>query len=292
MKILQGLRMLGRPFAKRLVSRLAPNAADPLHDPHRQRGVTMIEAMLGLAVIAAVTVGGIITYNAVAVRVEANNIASGLQAFMSDTLQYLNNYHTEQPGGLPETTAQGKTVKEWQSAGGTAGTAAIPPINPGCTNAGTPHSFCIGSGDPATIPNPNALRFANIPSLRHGDGNYDEDAHAEWHIPYGSNSAVEISFSIIPTHSATGPAPTGNFGAATEWANCASSDGVGPDTAVAARLAIESKEVCDNLAQQLSRYDHVNAAYCLDDETSPVASELAQIEPGHIPLYLCLSVMR
>jgi len=242
--------------------------------------MTMPEIMLGLALIAIVTASGIVAYNEVAPRVAANRIMAGMNGFVVDVTQYLTEYHSDQPAGVAEATASGAIQKLW------AGDATIPELTIPCTLV-TDHAACMVAGMPEMVANPNLLRFANMPSLRFGEGAYDEDGDAEWHVPISTNEALDLQFDIIPTGMALGQT-------AAEWASCETHDNpTRPDTAVAVQFAIESRAVCDNLAQAFARYDAVQQAYCLDDESNPpLATAIPANKDGDVALNVCFNVLR
>ena len=256
--------------------------SNPLRSPHRrkQAGMTMPEIMLGLALIAIVTASGIVAYNEVAPRVAANRIMAGINGFVVDVTQYLTEYHSDQPGNTPESTAAGTIEKDWM------GMADIPELTIACA-ALSDHPNCTVIGTAIMVANPNLLRFANMPSLRFGEGAYDEDGDAEWHIPISVNEALELQFSIVPDNQPFGQAIA-------EWAVCETHNlTTRPDTAVAVQIAIESRAICDNLAQGFARYDAVQQAYCLDDEsTPPLATAIPADKGGDVALNVCFNVLR
>lgn len=247
----------------------------------RQLGLTMIELMFGLAIAAAVTIGGVIAYNNVQPRVTANNMFAAMQGFMVDVAQYLEQYHTEQPNGLPENVAAGTSEKTWTD------TAAIADISYQCTAANTPAGTnCTCGTYPCNVnsPNPNLTRWQNMPSISFSDGGYDEDTTDEWHIPRGQGEATEISWSIIPDGD-------GAHGAAAEWAVCETGNVAGPaDTAVAVSLALDDMAVCQNLSQSIARMDHVNQAFCLDADTTPALTAHTGDTNGGVGLNICFGV--
>ena len=222
----------------------------------------MPEIMLGLALIAVVTAGGIVAFNQVQPRVAANNIMSGFNAFNVDMVRYLTEYHTDRPGNQTEALAQAMARVPFVAAGAdqvdtipsAVGTCAAnmamtacAAVVPGCSWNAMGMSC---DGTPAV--DPNGLRFAGLPSLRYGDGGYDEDDDEEWHIPISANAALELQFEIIPSTT-----PFGHDAA--DWANCPLQDTTGvPDTAVAVQVDFDNKAVCDNVATALAQFDHVD----------------------------------
>ena len=250
----------------------------------RQDGLTMPEIMLGLSLIAVVSIGAITAYNQVAPRVAGNNLLSGMNAFLVDAAQYTGQFHTDQPSGQPEASVSGNAgnLKDW------GGTAVVDTITITCTAANVPHPDCTAAGVPAAwaVPNPNVLRLVNMPSLRHGDGAYDQDPVAEWHIPISDNVAIEVAFEVIPDNglSAQGVGI---------WGVCPINDNPTlPDTALVVQAALDNKATCDYVAQAIERMDHISNAWCLDNETNPVAPALGANTNGDVALNMCFSVMR
>ena len=267
MKILEGLCSLGRPFA----SRFTRNPSDPLHDPRKQRGVTMIEAMLGLTVIAVVTAAGIVMFQTVSVRTEAQRYTNGLTPLVVDLAEYLDSHHNANVFG-PENNLQvvGKAgnLAVWNAA-------AMPNIgaamcsNVGALACGTAGNTACTAANCATGPgtsyattdkNPLMLRIANLPSIQFKDGIYDDDDDPEWNVSVGSREAVELRWVVEPdTNAALGgtmitPCPiTNNLDK--------------PDTAVAFQILFPNKDVCDATAKSLGRFDHVSNAFCHDEDT-------------------------
>ena len=136
-------------------------------------------------------------------------------------------------------------------------------------------------------------RWVSLPSLRFGDDAYDEDGDDEWHIPVGGNDAIEVAFEIMPEATATTNLNGG--GTATDlWGACTIVAGGGVDTAVVVEMAMEAKDVCDNLAQMVERLDHVQSATCYDDETDPELDANyfdAQTDEQEALMVVCFSVM-
>lgn len=255
----------------------------------RQSGMTMPEIMLALSLIAIVTAGGIVSYGEVMPRVTANNLAAGLNGFLVDTVQYVQQNHTDQPGGQAE--ANSESIKNWDAAT----TGAIDDLSVTCTATGVPHPNCPATLGTINIPSPNLQRFANMPSLRFGEGAYDQDNVAEWHIPVSANNALEVAFSIVPQND--NPFGGGGTNAAATFAPCPIDNAATlPDTAVALQIVLDDKRVCDNLAQAVARMDHVHQAWCLDDETDPqvIPADFGTVanRVGAVALNICLAVQR
>ena len=254
----------------------------------REAGLSMPEIMLGLSVLAIVAAAGITAYNNVQPRVRANTLYSGLQGFMVDAAQYLSQYHSEEE----ETTLSTAPVnrKEWDGADATPGTFTC---SGGATLSALETAVGCVAGTAGTVVNPNMQRVISMPSLRFGDDTYDEDAIDEWHVPVGGNDAVEVALAILPPIG--GNSPLGRTGAGTDlWDACTIVNAAGEDTAVLVEMAIESKAVCDNLSQMVSRLDHVQSATCYDEETAPA------LPAGHFAvatdeqealMVVCFSVM-
>lgn len=258
----------------------------------REAGLSMPEIMLGLSVLAIVAAAGITAYNNVQPRVRANTLYSGLQGFMVDAAQYLAQYHSEvDEGSLAGNASNEKT---WAAATD----AAVADITIACTGAGTPHPGCT-SGTPGTpvnenFPNPNMQRWTSLPSLRFGDDAYDEDTDAEWHIPVGGSDAIEVAFEIMPAAGSTTGLGSTATASANVWDACTITNAAGEDTAVLVEMAIETKDVCDNLSQMVNRLDHVQSATCYDDETDPdleAAHFVARTDEQEALMVVCFSVM-
>ena len=254
----------------------------------KQRGITMPEAMLGLAIIAIVTSAGIVAYNQVVPRTTANTYYAGLQGFMVDTMSYLVNYHTDQPGGLSEANAaKSSNVKAWTSVDG-----KVEDISVTCSVAAPcPNGNTTGT---QSFANPNMQRLVNMPSLRFGDGTYDEDSVAEWHIPISANQALEVAFATIPKGSSDKCAPGLSTNESTLWDKCECVDTASAsDTPLLVQIAIDDKAVCDSLAQSVARMEHVAQAFCADGETSPkVGSFDTTNTDGAVGLQICFGNMR
>lgn len=233
----------------------------------RQLGVTMIELMFGLAIAAGVVVGGVTAYNAVEPRMTANNLFAAMQGFMVDVAQYLEVYHQETPGGIPEASFSGGTSGAKTLGGATAADNTLPVYSWTCTTTNPcPDGSTTGTQN---APNPNLQRFTSMPSIRHGQGTYDDDGEAEWHIATGSGGGIDIGFSILP---AAAFAQDFGFGTlnATYFPGCTSvTDATRPDTAVAVVMPVRDLAVCDNLSTSVERLDHVGGASCFDSETNP-----------------------
>ena len=234
--------------------RLLRTPADPLHDPKRQRGVTMIEALLGLGVIATVTVAGFLTYSEVAVRQEANKFLSSMQGFLVDTRQYLESYHSEGIGGVTEVTLSGdaQNIKAFggtSTAGTESGVAGVLGTTISCRAAGVPHPQCTCATYPcngANLSNPNMTRFLAMPSLKFGHGSYDGDGKQELHIPVGKSEALELELELVPP-----PAGSSIGGGTAKWADCEFVDtNAKPDTALTVHVPLNDFSVCENMAEK------------------------------------------
>ena len=211
---------------------------------------------------------------------EAQTLYNGLQAFLVDMAQYLQVYHTDQPGGETEVDASGMYAKPW----GTLGTASVADVAVTCTALDVPIDACTGAGTPTglTMPNPNMQRIANMPSLRHGDGGYDQDTAAEWHIPVSSTTALEVAFSLIPEVDGDG------IGTAPIWASCTINDNATtPDTAAIFQIALDSKAVCDNLAQSVAASRLRPTGLLSRRETTPAINSFGPNTNGDVGMQIC-----
>ena len=269
-----------------LAGRLSPSAASPAHNPNwlrdmpmrerlkwmfepktekdRQVALTMPEIMLGLALIAVVTAGGVLAYQQVAPRVVVNNMMAGLNPFATDVAQWRELYYTQTPHGLPRGAA---TASESSATGWGTGTAATAQTFT-CTSITTTPALCVSAGCATCTPtgvgvttcacgagtnpmDPNYSRLARIPSLILGDGTYDVDTDLEWHVPYGDDG-VEVAFAVNPDSSTPFGTNNGDF------AQC----GAAANHALLLKFAVESQAICENLSVNFERYAFVSQAWC------------------------------
>ena len=234
--------------------------------PHKQRGLSMPEIMLGLALIAVVVAGGIIGYNEVQPRVVANNYQAGLNGFFVDIAQWRTTSYTPQPNG--NTRAQSVSEKDW------AGTAAIDQFSITCTANGVPHPDCVGT-TALSVPDPNLAAFSRIPALRHWDSP-DDDSTAEWSVRVSDNIHLEVAWVLVPDGSvvtAEGPSNTA-------W------DTACENTTAAAWVTVALEErlaVCEALSVSAARMDHVSTAWCSELTSGTTGRD------GDIGLHLCVS---
>ena len=261
----------------------------------KQAGISMIEAMFGMAVVAAVSIAGVIAFGEVSSRQEANKLLAGMQGFNVDTRMYLENYHDEATELLPvtidwtiDTTAKYTTEAkkgDLKCVTGTPGT--------GEGEIGT-HALCpTGTVANTVVSNPNLNRIINMPGLKFSDGGHDDDSKLEMHIPIGTNQAIEIALAIHPGAAGASWTPPGNMGKNAEWAHC-TFKGAGPnDVAMAVQYAIEDVEICGHMNNSISRYDHVQASQCVDADTTPPLDKLVTLPDGHsAALNVCYRTMR
>ena len=260
--------------------------------PELERGATLVELMLAMAVIAIVAVGGLMAFGEVRDRAVGGNLFNGSQGLHVDVLSYLTDYHTDTPSGMTEGAAEGQANS--RQTLGTAQSATVPQVNPGntqCTAVDVPWTGCSGSGAGSvtqTVPNPNRLRFQNMPSLSFGDGEYDEDIANEWYVPFGTNG-LEIGFDIIPDNT-----PFGQGSGV--WNHCTFSSTTGTDVAVAVQIAFDGLGICNNYAQRTAQLDHVQDAICYDQPAWIAATggtwPITGTTSGDSVLNICYHVMR
>ena len=217
----------------------------------RQRGLSLPEIMLGLSLIAVVTASGIIAYNQVAPRVRVNTLMAGLNPAMVDVTQFIQFRY--QFGQAEATSGAGATGGDW-------GASVVPDGGAGgvCSTASAlTATDCAGLVPPGTWTavqpqgNPNYVQFGNMPTFQMGEGQYDTDTIAEWHVPVGSSVGVEVAFQINGTGS------TNQF-ADESFARC----GPVADNAVYMIFAVESGAVCETLWTQIQGVETVSQAWC------------------------------
>ena len=146
----------------------------------RAKGISLIEAMLGLSVLAFVIIAGVTAFNAVSERAQVNNLLAGLQEVIVDVSQYLSYHHVDAPDGLTEATAAASTAltKALGATGSAAqtvaaaaacsthnGAAAACGAAAGCSCSGVACATCSGTGT-----NTLMTRFTSMPSVQYGDG--------------------------------------------------------------------------------------------------------------------------
>ena len=292
MKILQGLCTLGHPFARRLIR----NFGDTGGDPHKQRGVTMIEAMLGLTVIAVVTAAGIVMFQTVSVRTEAQRYTNGLTPLVVDLAEYLDSHHNANIFGLEnvlQVTQKAANISTWNSAtfpGLTAGQCTLPANTCGNGSQACNATRCGPSGGiwyASGAANPLMLRIANLPSIQFKDDIYDDDTNPEWMVAIGNREAVELRWIIEPDDGdALG---NGNIDPCPITNNLAK-----PDTAIAFQILFPNKDVCDATAKSLGRFDHISSAFCHDSDTKSTwkAGFTGNDPDGNAAMFLCFNEQR
>ena len=224
----------------------------------RQDGLTMPEIMLGLAMIAIVTAGGVVAFNQVAPRVRVNTIMAGVTPAMIDVTQFIQFSYS--PGAAAAAPVSGPT-NGWGVGTPAITAAAICPsleqvacVAPCAWNAGT--TTC-NSAAPAG--NFNYIQFENMATFRREDGGYDTDADLEWFIPIGANDAIEVAFAVQPV--ANEPFGAGNG----DFTRC----GTATDHALYMIFAAESDGVCENLWSAVGRLDAVSQSWCEVDFVLP-----------------------
>ena len=255
-----------------------------------ERGISLIEVMASLAVIGLVTAGGIIAYNTATDRAEANNLASGLQGFMVDMAEYLAQHHQDSYPGFTEAQMQGAAdtagnVKAWEDNwGSTAASAA----------QRSDSVVNLGAGTPPPVTNTNMIRLANLPTLRHFDGP-DQDVDDEWSIVLSESRALDTSFVLVPGIVARGVGvAVGGLRQVSSSTFCPTpADNSLPDTAAIFEIILDDIDVCNGVANRLSRYESVNNAWCKDDDTNPPWRHAGGNPPdGDAGLYICFNVLR
>ena len=242
------------------------------------RGVSLPDVMLALAITAVFTTGGVLAYNNIAPRVEANRIMGGLYGWLEETSQFVRSHYTPRPYGIV-TRANVTNVVAW----GNGNPPTVPTITPDaarCNGPGSPWAGCTGAGTgtPAAQLDPNLVRFANMASMRLGDSTYDADADSEWHIEIGSDRAVELAFVLTP--SAPAVANVGDF------SRC----GLPDASAVFVSFAIASTPVCESLAVSLGNIPVIGAAWC--EATNPFAGSTHPGIDGDVALLACVPEVR
>ena len=278
----------------------------------------MIEILGALAIAAFVIGGGIVLFNTATNRAEGANIAQSLQGFMVDMNQYLAQNHRE------TWTVAGAIVQEADLQ--TVGTNGLQSRAFGAGPGGVaPAPILAGNwAGTADTENLNLLRFANLPSIRRfeSESSNDPDGAVEWSLYVNEDTTYDIAFSIMPLELiSSGTEAVGAIGGSggtrlmhgvgtpptpvdietihqiTGTTGCpAAADTSEPDTAVAVAIALENIDVCEQVANRISRFSHVIESWCLDEDTVPPtfaavsAPDGGNDTQGDASLHICFGV--
>ena len=222
----------------------------------KQAGLSMPEIMLGLALIAIVTAGGLVAYNEVAPRARVNTLMAGMNPALVDITQFVQFRFQH---GQAAVTSGPSGAGVWGIGLQPDGRFTICPTitamaqcTTPCTWGGTP-AMCGGGGLAGNI---NYVQFGDMPTFRLDDGAYDADADIEWYIPIGANDAIEVGFAVAPASNAA-PFGAGNG----DFSRC----GAANIHAAYLVLAVESEAVCENLWTQIQNAEVISQAWCESD---------------------------
>ena len=222
-------------------------------------GITMIEAMFGMAVLAVATVAGVIAFGEVSSRQSANALLAGMQGFNVDARLYLDSFHDN-------TLGNSATPVGWSATS----IAAAPPKYTCLFDAAAVGS-ALSSGQPSDCPstksataanneidNPNVARLFNFPSVAIADS--DGDGVDDLHIAYGNNDAIRMGMVVSPT--VLTDLSGANMGG--DWGHCnITTTATAPNpVAFALQLAVEDDDVCNHMNNTVGRYDHVLGSKC------------------------------
>ena len=289
----------------------------------RRKGISMIEVLGVLAIAAILIGGGVALFNTATTRAEGSNIAQALQGFMVDMNQYLAQNHNEtwsagvncvvteaelQGTRDANATVRGRMQKNFGTGaggnieslrGGAAVGAAVDVEGTGCAALG------------ANIANINMLRFTNLQTVRwyESPASSDPDAVKEWTLYIDDQNTFDLAFSLMPQEIVASGAGTGQqnavaSGTALTQANlhqitanswCPAHDATDlPDTAVVVAIALEDLDVCQQVANRVTNYDHVLDAWCLNEDTdiqAPVEiTGTTGTTDGDASLHVCFGV--